>query len=179
MSELCEGIRGPKSALPGHPCGNKINPGAREDGHELCYQHWQPKLAMDDPRRTLKPGPGRPRTLRPAEVLQKMVDDKVEDIVRVFFDAIEATDVSVVKNGDEIEIIEKPNHSIRMRAADALLDRAYGKAVQRSENMNVNVGIEARTEGELEALADAMRAARSLEPADPEEDYIEGTASEE
>src|ERR1700712_1592172 len=160
---LCHGVTGHASKNPGTPCPNRIY---EAESDTLCYAHWQATIPRGDPARVFANGdsPGRPRIDRPSEVLLRRVEARVDEVVDVLFDALGAADQIVVKiDKDTQELVESPNHSIRMKAAETLLDRALGKPTQNTRSLNVNVGIEARTEDELATLAEAMRAARMIE----------------
>jgi hypothetical protein len=59
------------------------------------------------------------------ERLEEIVNDNLERIVGVYIDALEATRLQ----GDELA----PDHALRLRSSDALLDRVIGKPVTRTE----------------------------------------------
>src|SRR4051794_8466010 len=72
-------------------------------------------------------GAGRPRLPRPHEVLRERVEARVDELVEAYFDALEAEKVVVVGSGEFAEAEKHPDHALRLKAADALLDRVYGK----------------------------------------------------
>lgn len=65
---------------------------------------------------------GRPRKPKAVEVLRERLEGEAEALMTVFFDAAKAID----RSGD-------PDHQIRLKAVEALLDRAYGKPGQSFE----------------------------------------------
>lgn len=72
---------------------------------------------------------GRPRQPRAVEVLRQRVEAEADRILAVYLDAVQA----MTPDG-------RPDHAIRLRAADALLDRAYGKPKQVSELSGLDAG---------------------------------------
>lgn len=99
-------------------------------GTDLCIAH-QPRKVKDSlgfggPQ----PGSGRPRHPRVIEVLRDRVDADVDAIVDVYVDALGAERSLVVGSGEFASIETAPDHQVRLKAADALLDRAHGRPVQ-------------------------------------------------
>lgn len=72
---------------------------------------------------------GRPRQPRTIEVVRERVEDQADAIIRVYLDAAEA----VTPDG-------RPDHPVRLRAVEALMDRAYGKPKQISELSGPDAG---------------------------------------
>lgn len=70
---------------------------------------------------------GRPRVAKPIEVMQQRIEERIDEVLRAYFDALEAEVYSL--DGEALG----PRHETRMKAADALLDRVYGRPTQRSE----------------------------------------------
>lgn len=64
---------------------------------------------------------GRPRNPRAIDVLTDRVEGDIERWIAPYEDALLAT-----RGG-------APDHSVRLRAAEAILDRAYGKPTQRAQ----------------------------------------------
>jgi hypothetical protein len=68
---------------------------------------------------------GRPKKPRVIDVLRERIEDEIEDVIAVYREATKATRI---ENGREV-----PDYAIRLRAVEALNDRAYGKPKQVSE----------------------------------------------
>lgn len=128
-SRSCQAItkQGKPCGAPPLRAGTEVG-GIRVSG-QWCRQHDQdlPDSARIGGR---QPGAGRPRRPRVTEVLRERIEEETEAILAPFFDATRA------ENPDG-----SPNHAIRLKAAEALLDRAYGRPRQTTEH-----SIEARTE---------------------------------
>lgn len=62
----------------------------------------------------------KPRTML---ALDALVEQEIDGIYQVYFDALNAID----------PVSKRPDHGMRMRAADALLDRAHGKPTSKQE----------------------------------------------
>ena len=65
---------------------------------------------------------GRPPKRRAIDVLREKVENEIDLWLKPFSDALGATDM-----------LGGPDHKTRMRAADSVLDRVYGKPTQRNE----------------------------------------------
>jgi hypothetical protein len=68
---------------------------------------------------------GRKPKPRVIDVMKERIEDEIEDVLSVYREAARATRI---ENGQEV-----PDHAIRLRAVEALNDRAYGKPKQVSE----------------------------------------------
>jgi hypothetical protein len=68
---------------------------------------------------------GRPPKPRVIDVLRERIEEEIEDVVGVYREAARATKI---EDGREV-----PDHAVRLRAVEALNDRAYGKPKQVSE----------------------------------------------
>ena len=101
----------------GEPC-----PKAPMTGREMCLAH-----ADEETRRAAGFVPeagaaGRPPKPRSIDVWREKVEGEIEIWMKPFRDALDATDM-----------LGGPDHKIRVRAAESVLDRVYGKPTQRSE----------------------------------------------
>lgn len=76
---------------------------------------------------------GRPRQPRVTEVMRERVEAEVESILRAYFDALDASRPMLVGKGKDRRVVEQVDHYFRLRAANALLDRVYGKPRQAHE----------------------------------------------
>lgn len=65
---------------------------------------------------------GRPKNPRAVDILRKRLEEKADTLMEVYFDAAKAEAEPGI-----------PDHVIRLRAVEALLDRAYGKPGQSLE----------------------------------------------
>lgn len=76
---------------------------------------------------------GRPRQPRTIDVLRERLEERADEIIDVYLDAARAVTHEAVGYGEDREIIEVPDHALRLKAAEALHDRAYGKPKQATE----------------------------------------------
>jgi hypothetical protein len=70
---------------------------------------------------------------RVSEVLRERVEDEADAVLAVYFDALGAEKAVTVGYGEDAVTELVPDYYLRLRAADALLDRAYGKPRQVQE----------------------------------------------
>ena len=101
----------------GEPC-----PKAPMTGREMCLAH-----ADEETRRAAGFVPeagaaGRPPKPRSIDVLREKVEGEIDLWLKPFYDALDATDM-----------LGGLDHKTRLRAADSVLDRVYGKPTQRNE----------------------------------------------
>ena len=106
MKRVCQAIN-----RAGERCG-----AAPLVGTEYCSAHNPVAPAstrFGSPEQATRAGVqgGRPPNPRVTEVMRHRVEEQVEAVLRVYFDALTS-----------------PDEVIRLRAAEALLDRVYGKA---------------------------------------------------
>ncbi|MBN8867503.1 MAG: hypothetical protein J0H98_08110 [Solirubrobacterales bacterium] len=76
---------------------------------------------------------GRPRQPRVVDILREKAEEHANLITAAYFDALDATRPIMVGSGENAFVEEIPDHLIRLKAAEALNDRAYGKPKQISE----------------------------------------------
>lgn len=79
------------------------------------------------------PRPGRPPNPKPVEVLREKIENDIEKWLAPYEEALRAERGVVVGNGPEAHVELVPDIPTRMKAADAVLDRIYGKAKQATE----------------------------------------------
>lgn len=73
---------------------------------------------------------------RESKWIRKLAADQTEAAVYALTQALKAKTVVVVGTGGNAHTEEIPDHRVRVMAANALLDRAYGKPAQ---EVNLNV----------------------------------------
>lgn len=76
---------------------------------------------------------GRPKQPRSIDVLRERLEARQDEIIDVYLEAARAVTHEAVGYGEDRELIEVPDHAMRLRAVEALHDRAYGKPKQVSE----------------------------------------------
>jgi hypothetical protein len=64
------------------------------------------------------------------EILRELVEERLADVVRPLFEGLIAERVVGFEDGAPIEV---PDHAIRLKASESLLDRAYGRPTTRAE----------------------------------------------
>lgn len=72
---------------------------------------------------------GRPRKPRVVDVMRERVEEKVEELLAPYFDAVEKAMLHASSDG-EVHVSEHPDYGARVAAAEKLLDRVYGKPMQ-------------------------------------------------
>jgi hypothetical protein len=78
---------------------------------------------------------GRPRNPRVVDVLRDLLEEDLrEEIQQVYRDALAAERGFLIVAGQETELKTLPDHATQLKAAEALLDRAYGKPKQALEH---------------------------------------------
>lgn len=112
----------------GTPCG-----AWRMKGKNTCVGHLDRKekeaIGFGGPQE----GSGRPKNPRVIDTLRDKVEERADEIMDVYFDAMKATRAIVVGSGADAFVDEVPDWPTRLRAVEALNDRAYGKPKQVSE----------------------------------------------
>jgi hypothetical protein len=77
---------------------------------------------------------GRPRNPRAVDVLRKRLEADIERVLKPLFDGLEASKgITLAIGGGKTELVETPDHALRLAAVRELLDRAYGKPKQATE----------------------------------------------
>jgi hypothetical protein len=76
---------------------------------------------------------GRPKQPRSIDVLRERLEARQDEIIDVYLEAARATTHEIVGHGEDRELLEVPDHAMRLKAVEALHDRAYGKPKQVSE----------------------------------------------
>ena len=92
---------------------------------EVCLAHsdWETREAVGFTPEAGKAGrPPKPKFI---DVQREVVEAEVQKILGVYFDGLDATKETL--SGPEAD------HALRIKAAEALLDRAYGKPTTRNE----------------------------------------------
>ena len=111
-----------KAGLP-CPC-----PPLRE--HDVCLAHANAAVQAAVGFGGSQPNAGRPPRSRFLDVQRAMIEADVGRILAVHYEALEAT----TDDG-------APDHAVRLRGAEALLDRAYGKPTTRREQSGPEGGV--------------------------------------
>jgi hypothetical protein len=76
---------------------------------------------------------GRPKNPRAVDVLRERLEERVDAVLDVLWDGLEADLVTVSGSGEDAERNIEPDHRIRITAAREILDRAYGRPRQTTE----------------------------------------------
>lgn len=100
---------------------------------DLCMAH-SPKEYRES--RGFRPDNGkggRPKNPRVIDVLRERIEERMDEVIDVYLEAMKAQDVVVHGTGKDREVEHIPDHTIRLRAVEALNDRAYGKPAQAVE----------------------------------------------
>lgn len=74
------------------------------------------------------------------EVMKEMVEQEITAWLKPYFDSLHATKPIVVGNGRHARIEHVPDMRARTQAAEAVLDRLYGKAKQQTELTGLDGG---------------------------------------
>lgn len=101
----------------GEPC-----PTPPLHGSDYCIAHSDAKTRESLGFVAANGKAGRPRIPRASELMRERVENESEQIVAVYWDAMNAT----LKDGE-------PDHQIRLQALRDLLDRVYGKPTTKTE----------------------------------------------
>jgi hypothetical protein len=107
-------------------------------GRRYCPAH-DPTLAeverFGSPEQAARAGAApKPRAPKLREALAAKVEERAEEIIAAYVEALAATRGVIVRIGDgQDELVERPDHAARVRAADALLDRVHGRPKQQTE----------------------------------------------
>lgn len=80
-----------------------------------------------------QPGSGRPKNPRVIDVLRSRIEERVDEVIEVYLDAMKADRTIVIGRGEDAVVEREVDHAIRLRAVEALNDRAYGKPAQAVE----------------------------------------------
>jgi hypothetical protein len=105
-------------------------------------------------------GSGRPRATRPSDALRERVEADIDRWLRPYEEALEATRTIVVGQGSQAHLEHVPDHRVRMRAAEAVLDRVYGRPRQTgaldTRGGEVNLELDDALNNRIERLADEL-----------------------
>lgn len=108
-------------------------------------------------------GGGRPKKPTVPQVLRQIVENAAGEVIQPFFDGLQAERPVVVGNGVHATLEMVPDPSVRIRAADGILDRVYGRPKQTTELTGADGGAVAvhvpSTEERKAAVADVLREA--------------------
>jgi hypothetical protein len=105
--------------------------GATADGR-FCRTH-DPNLPEKARIQGKQPGAGRPKKPRVVDVLRERIEERVDEVIAVYLDAMKADRTVVIGKGEAAVVEKEVDHAIRLRAVEALNDRAYGKPGQALE----------------------------------------------
>lgn len=137
----CQGV-----TKAGRPCRNTA---VGDDGY--CIAHSPRETEGSRRFGGVQPGSGRPRKPRAIDVLKEKVEEQIDTVIAPYFDALASDD-----------------QDLRLKAADRLLDRSYGKAAQvvrhqgdRDEPLNVNVNLDDKAR---KVLGDVLRGRPATRP---------------
>lgn len=103
-----------------------------------CFAHLPPKVrkmfgAPEFGGKVPGTGGARLRKTTVPEALQQMVEQELSTWIKPYFDSLNAMKPIVVGNGRHARIEHVPDMRARTQAAEAVLDRLYGKAKQQTE----------------------------------------------
>jgi hypothetical protein len=98
-------------------------------GEKFCMGHLDRKKKEELGFGGAQEGSGRPKNPRVIDVLKVRLEERADEIIDVYLEAARATTHERVGR----KLIEVPDHAMRLRAVEALHDRAYGKPKQVSE----------------------------------------------
>lgn len=157
----------------GARCGSPpLRPGTIIEGvtvkGEHCRTH-DPDLPDSARIQGAQPGAGRPRTPRVVDVMRERVEERVDEVLAAYFETLENATLHTFFFG-ELITTNAPDYGARMKAAEKLLDRVYGRPTQRTElgsDVNKPVRISAelladpKLRDELRAVTRRVAAARS------------------
>lgn len=116
-----------------------LKPGTVIDGVEVFGDHCRahdPDLPSStrfgSTEHAQKFGPlgGRPRAPRVIDILRERAEERAEEILEVYFGALDASKPIAVGSGQDMMVEYEPDHATRLRAAEAIHDRSYGKPRQ-------------------------------------------------
>lgn len=122
MTRRCKGLN-----RQGEPCG-----AAPLKDSDYCRAHdpdLPPEEAFGTPEQAARAGAAeKPRVPKLREAMAILVEERAEEILMPYFDALQAVRLVAVRIGEGTdEIIEAPDHGTRLAAAKGLHDRANGK----------------------------------------------------
>lgn len=117
----------------GKPCG-----AWPVKGEKFCMGHLDRKKKEELGFGGAQEGSGRPKNPRVIDVLKVRLEERADEIIDVYLEAARASTVTIEEfvNEDgetEMRAVEVPDHAMRLKAVEALHDRAYGKPKQVSE----------------------------------------------
>lgn len=130
----------------GKPC--RANP--LHDG-DYCLAHSDPEtresvgFIPDNGFGGRKPNP------RAVDVLREKLEAEIDEWLQVYIGAREATKPVGVGSGEDFQMVEIPDHALRLRALADAFDRVYGKPKQATE-LSGPGGEPIRTEGDAPDL---------------------------
>lgn len=140
----------------GKPCGCYAM-----RGDEFCLSHGDQERKESAGFGGSQPNAGRPRNPRAVDVLRERIEADVDRVLKPLFDALEAEQAMVVGHGRNAHLEMVPDDRIRIVAANALLDRGYGKPRQSIAHtgpddgpVNVRVALD---DEQRKALSDVLR----------------------
>ena len=116
-----------------------------------------------------QPNGGRPKNPRVVDVLRERIEERIDEVIEVYLEAMKAQDVVIHGKGEDRKIECIPDHAIRLRAVEALNDRAYGKPAQAVElagkdggpiEFNEEAFADPKTRKELDELARRLGSTR-------------------
>ena len=112
----------------GKPCG-----AWPVKGEKFCMGHLDRKKKEELGFGGAQEGSGRPKNPRVIDVLKERVEGMADEIIAVYVEAMDATRPVQVGYGEDAYTEHIPDHGTRLKAVEALHDRAYGKPKQVSE----------------------------------------------
>lgn len=96
-------------------------------GHDVCMAHAPEEIREKARFGKAQLGAGRPPKPKATDVLRERVEAKIDEVLTPLFDALKAERVAGWDNGEPLSV---PDHQIRLRGAELILDRVYGKPRQ-------------------------------------------------
>lgn len=112
----------------GKPCRGPVM-----KGQKTCLAHAPAKLRESKGFRPDNGKAGRPKNPRVVDVLRERIEERVDEVISVYLEAMKADRTIVIGKGEDAVIEKEVDHAIRLRAVEALNDRAYGKPGQAFE----------------------------------------------
>lgn len=118
---------------------------------DYCLAHADEKTRVATGFGAKDRGNGRPRKQRVVDVIRERIEDKVDEMFAILWEAAHAERAVVVGNGPQAYVEMVPDHPTRRAAVAELLDRGYGRPHQSSEVTVITEDVITQAIAKLEA----------------------------